>query len=244
MRVVFRRVIDDLTVENLIRQVTYYAVWMLGIAVAIGALGFEAETVITGLGLTGLALGFALKDILSNFVSGLILLVLRPFRVGDQIVVGETEGTVQRIELRATQIRTYDGRIALVPNAELFTSRVINNTATPIRRGAVEFVVGYGEDLRKVSDVARTATATAQGVLADPAPSVRVRALGAEDLHLEARFWTDSRRSDFMDTASAVRAALVERLRAEGIALPDPALRVVERSADRYETSGERRGND
>src|SRR5690606_22039946 len=135
MKKVVRRLANDLTVENLVRQVSYYAVWVLGIIVAASAFGLEPSTLATGLGLTSLALGFALKDILSNFVSGLLILTLRPFQLGDQIIIGETEGSVERIELRATQIRTYDGRRVLVPNAETFTSRVTNNTAAPIRRG-------------------------------------------------------------------------------------------------------------
>jgi small conductance mechanosensitive channel len=227
MRIIFCRFIDDRTVENLIKQVAYYAVWAVGLMVAFDALGFEAETVIAGLGLTGLALGFALKDILSNFVSGILILASRPFKVGDQIVVGDTEGSVVRIMLRATQIRTYDGRAVLVPNAEVFTGRITNNTAAPVRRGNVLLYVGYGEDLPAALDVVRDATARAEGVLPDPPASVRVRDLTENDILLEARYWADSRRTDFMDTASAVRRSIIAALKSAGIGLPDPAVRVV-----------------
>ena len=226
MRLIFCRIIDDLTVENLIKQVAYYTVWAVGLMVAFDALGFQAETVIAGLGLTGLALGFALKDILSNFVSGILILASRPFKVGDQIVVGDTEGSVVRIMLRATQIRTYDGRAVLVPNAEVFTGRITNNTAAPVRRGNVLLYVGYGEDLPRAVEVVRAATARAGGVLPDPPASVRVRELTASDVLVEARFWADSRRTDFMDTASAVRASVVAALKEANVGLPDPALRV------------------
>lgn len=227
MTLVFRRVIEDLTVENLIRQAIYFAIWTLGIVVAIDALGFRPESLATGLGLTGLALGFALKDIISNFVSGLLILSLRPFQIGDQIVVGETEGSVERIELRATQIRTYGGRLVLVPNAELFTSRVTNNTAAPVRRASVRLFLGYEEDLQRAMAVARTAAQRSEGVLQEPGPSVRVRELGPDDVVLEVRVWADSRRSDLVATQSNVRAALVEELRAAGIGLPDPDVRRV-----------------
>lgn len=225
MREIFRRVVDDLTVENLIKQFTYYAVWTLGLIVAVDALGFDPQTVVTGLGLTGLALGFALKDIISNFVSGILILTLRPFRLGDQIIVGDTEGGVERIQLRATEIRTYDGRLVLVPNAEVFTSRVTNNTASPVRRGSVQLFLGYEVDLRAVAAAVQAAAQAAPGVLDQPAASVRVRDLGQDDIVLEARFWTDSRRSDFLDTASAVRADVVAALRRAGVALPDPDVR-------------------
>lgn len=227
MRFVFRRIVEDLTVENLIEQLAYFAVWALGLIVAVDALGFDPETVVTGLGLTGLALGFALRDIISNFISGVLILALRPFRLNDQIDIGETEGNVERIELRATQIRTYDGRLVLVPNAEVFTSRVTNNTASPVRRGSVTVFVGYNSDLELVQPVIRDATQATGGVLAQPPASVRIRELGAGDIEVETRFWTDSRRSDVVATASAVRRALVAALSAAGIPLPDPAMRVL-----------------
>lgn len=225
MRVLFRRVVEDLTVENLIKQVAYYAIWALGLMLAVDALGFQPQTVVTGLGLTGLALGFALKDIISNFVSGLLILALRPFELGDEIVVGNTEGNVERIELRATHIRTYGGRLVLVPNAELFTSRITNNTASPVRRASVTLYLGYDADLRHAAQVAVDAALGTAGVLAEPSPSVRIQALGQDDIAVDVRFWADSRRSDFVATQSAVRVALVHALRQAGIALPDPAVR-------------------
>jgi small-conductance mechanosensitive channel len=234
LRALFARVIEDRTVESLVKQGAYYAIWTLGLIVAVDALGFEPQTVVTGLGLTGLALGFALKDIISNFVSGLLILALRPFELGDQIVVGETEGSVERIELRATHIRTYDGRLVLVPNAEVFTSRVTNNTASPVRRAVVPLYLGYDSDLPRAVEVVREATVAAAGVLAEPAVAVRVAELGQDDLVLEARFWTDSRRSDFTATQAVVRASIVNALRAAGIGLPDADVRVLlrERGGD------------
>lgn len=227
LRVVFRHVIGDRTLENLIRQVTYYAIWIVGIFLAADALGFEPEVVVTGLGLTGLVLGFALRDVLSNFVSGLLLLFLRPFALGDQIVVGETEGTVERIDLRATQVRAYDGRVVLVPNAEVFTSRIVNNTADPVRRGSVEVTVAYEADLRRAEEVLRSAARAAPGVLAEPPPNVRARELLTDGVQLEVRFWTDSRRSDYLATSSAVRTSVVEALREAGIELPPPTMAVI-----------------
>lgn len=227
MRVIFRRIVDDLTVENLIKQVGYYAVWILGFIVALDAFGFDPQTVATGLGLTSLALGFALKDILSNFISGILILVLRPFELGDQIIVGDTEGNVERIELRATQIRTYDGRVVLVPNAEVFTSRITNNTAAPIRRSSVTLFFGYDSDLTRAIRVMEEAAQSTSGVLTDPEVSVRIRELGQDDIIVEVRFWTDSRRSDFIATTSTVRASIVAALKNAGIGLPEPDVRIL-----------------
>lgn len=172
-------------------------------------------------------LGFALKDVLSNFVSGVLLLMLRPFKIGDQIVIGELEGSVERIELRATRLRAYDGRVMLVPNAEVFTSRIVNNTADPVRRGSVEVWLGYDADLRQAVEVIGAATRSAGGVLASPAPVVRLDQLGEDDLLLEVTFWTDSRRADYKNTASAVREAIVTAFKAAHLPLPDPDVRIV-----------------
>lgn len=227
LRILFRRIIDDLTVENLLKQVAYYAVWALGMVVAIDALGLDKRSVATGLGLTGLALGFALKDILSNFVSGILLLALRPFRVGDQIIVGETEGTVERVVLRATELRTYDGRTVLVPNAQVFTSRVTNNTSAPIRRASFRVFLGYDADAPHALDVMVRAVQSVEGVLAQPAPSAQLAELGQDDLEVDLRFWTDSRRSDFVETVSEARKAVVAAAKAASIPLPDPDARFV-----------------
>lgn len=227
MRVVFHHIVDDRTTENLIKQLTYYSVWLLGVVIAAGALGFDPTTVVAGLGLTGVALGFALRDILSNFFSGILILLTRPFEIGDQIVIGDIEGNVERIVLRATEIRTYDGRQVLVPNSEVFTSRVTNNTASPVRRASVTLFVGYDSDLEHAIAVVQSAVATVEGVLASPPPAVRVSELGQDDLALDVSFWTDSRRSDFVATSSAVRRTLVSALRHAGIGLPDPDVRIL-----------------
>ena len=178
----FRRVVEDLTIESVIKQLAYYAVIALGLIIAADAFGFSPQTVVTGLGLTGLALGFALSNILSNFVSGILLLWLRPFQIGDQVQVAEVEGTVERIELRATLIRAYVGRVVLVPNADVFTSRIVNSTAGPVRRGTVTVPLGYDLDLRHAVAALRDATRRAEGVLTDQPAEVRVAELGTAEI--------------------------------------------------------------
>jgi small-conductance mechanosensitive channel len=225
---VFAVVIQDRTTENLIRQIVYYAIWVLGIIIAVNALGFDPQALATGLGLTSLALGFALQDILSNFVSGLLILVMRPFELGDEIVVGETEGAVERIDLRATQIRTYDGRVVLVPNAEVFTQRVINNTASTTRRGTLVFPLGYDNDLPRVLEILKRAIAETPGVLTKPPNTIIIREFTDADIILELRFWTESTRRDFLDASSHVAQSVVAALKREGIPLPEADLRYLQ----------------
>ncbi len=227
LRALFRVVVKDVTTESLLKQLAYYAVLVLGAIVAIDALGFEPQSVIAGLGITGLVLGFALKDVLSNFVSGVLIMVLRPFELDDQIVIGETEGTVERIELRATCIRTYDGRVAIVPNAEVFTSRLINNTADPIRRGRVLLRLGFDISRAEARTAVEAAMAGVPGVLASPAPKVRTGALFPDGFDLEVLFWADARRADFRETTAEVNDAVLDSLVAAGLPLPDPGTRRV-----------------
>ena len=218
------RVIHDQTVRLLVVQVTYHFVWIVGILVTLDAVGMNLQTAATALGLGGVAIGFALKDILSNLVSGVLILAMRPFEIGDQIVVGETEGTVEQIELRATQIRTYDGRLVLVPNGEVFTSRITNNTASPLRRASVYIHLDYKADIARALAIILDAVKSVPGVAAFPTPSMRLRELNPDGVQLEARFWADSHRTNLMNTASEARVAIVRALNVAGIRLPDKAV--------------------
>jgi len=132
MRIIFRRLAEDLTVENLIKQVAYYAVWVLGSLLPLTLSGLNPQTLVTASSLARLA--SALQRHYLKFHQCILILTLRPFRLGDQIIVGETEGNVERIELRATTANLRWP--CVVPNAEVFTSLIINNTAAPIRRGS------------------------------------------------------------------------------------------------------------
>jgi small conductance mechanosensitive channel len=221
------RYVPDPTIRLLITQVSYYLVWAIGFIVMLDTLGLNLQSVVTALGLGSVALGFALKDVLSNLVSGMLILAMRPFEIGDQIVIGDTEGTVEHIELRATQIRTYDGRLVLVPNGEVFTSRITNNTAADVRRANVDLFLGYKEDVARAMPVILDAVRSVPGVVDTPAPSLRLRECLPECMHFDARFWADSRRTNLMNTASAVRVAILRALKEAGVSLPDPDQRHV-----------------
>src|SRR5690606_21360509 len=101
-------------------------------------MGLDITALITGLGLTGFALGFALKDVLSNLISGIMLLIYRPFQIGDQIAMGTYEGKIETIRMRDTVLRGYDGRMIIIPNSKLITEVVINNRSVQLVREAIE----------------------------------------------------------------------------------------------------------
>lgn len=122
------RVRADTGAVLLLSRVYYYGILIFGAVTALGAAGLNVSALVTGLGLTGFALGFALKDVLSNLLSGIMLLLYRPFNIGDHIRMGEYEGTIETIRMRDTLVRAADGRLIVVPNTKLITEVVVNNT--------------------------------------------------------------------------------------------------------------------
>jgi small conductance mechanosensitive channel len=208
--------------QQIVQTLTYYSVWAVGWVVALGTLGIDPASLVAGLGVTTIALGFALKDLLSNLASGFLILTTRPFRLGDQITVKEYEGTVERIDLRATLLRTYDHRLVIIPNADLYTATVINNTAAPFRRQDLVVGVAYDTDLSRAREVALRVARETPGVMPDPAPDILVAELADSSVTLKLRFYTDSRRVNWLTVGSEVRQRLKEAFDADGIVIPFP----------------------
>lgn len=175
---------------------------------------------IAGLGIGSVAIGFAFKDILQNWLAGLLLLIRQPFEIGDQIRVEGFEGTVKRIETRATIVRTYDGRRVLIPNSEVYTNAVLVSTAHDVRRSQYDIGVGYGDDVEEAMEVMRAAAAAVDGV--ESAPGVQVLCTGLADFSvtLRVRWWTDSSRADVMQVFSRVLIAVKNALDEAGIDMP------------------------
>ena len=129
---------------------------------------FKVGDLVNLLGISGVAVGFAFRDILQNFLAGILILLTEPFEINDQIVFKSFEGTVENIETRATTIRTYDGRRIVIPNAELFTNSVTVNTAFDKRRIEYDFGIGYGDDIDHAKQLILEAINETEGVLQDP----------------------------------------------------------------------------
>ena len=141
--------------------------------------------------------------------------------------MGETEGTVEHIEVRVTRIRTYDGRLVLVPNSEIFTSRVVNNTASPLRRSSIMVPIDYRQDLKLAMATIGQAARSIGDVATHPPPEIVLRDLAPGHYAIEARFWTEARRPDFTITSGEVREAIVRALQAAGIGMPNPGVRTI-----------------
>ncbi|MBE9109726.1 mechanosensitive ion channel family protein [Nodosilinea sp. LEGE 07298] len=210
----------DRGTEILIGRLCYGGVWVLGSVVALGVLGLDFATLLGTLGLTSVAIGFSLKDVLSNYISGVILLAARPFRISDQVVIGNFEGTVVQIQLRATTMRTYDGRLVYIPNQQVFQSSVVNNTDSPVRRSAVMVGIDYDADISAARQVIMKAVTPVKGVEPEPPPLILVQKLAASTVNLEVWFWVNSRRQSFLQVTSEVSQAIKEGLQSAGIEMP------------------------
>ena len=197
------------------------------IALVIAIPGFTPGELVGLLGLSGVAIGFAFRDILQNFLAGILLLLAEPFRVGDQIVINDFEGTVEEIQTRATFIKTYDGRRVVIPNSNLFTSSVTVNTAYEIRRLEYDVGIGYGDDVARAKSLMLEAVRETDA-LDDPAPEALVVDLAGSSVNVRIRWWIKPpRRAEVVASIDSVLAAVRDKLTANGIDLPFPTRQIL-----------------
>jgi small-conductance mechanosensitive channel len=198
------------------------------VAMVIAIPSFKPAQLIQILGISGVAIGFAFRDILQNFLAGILILLTEPFRIGDQIVVTGYEGTVEEIETRATSIRTYDGRRVVIPNSDLFTQSVTVNTAFSQRRLQYDIGIGYGDDIAHAKSVILEALRGVHGVLQDPEPEALVVDLANSTVNIRARWWINPpRRIDVVRSMDDALHAIKDALTQEGIDLPFPTQQIL-----------------
>lgn len=203
---------------------------LLGLFIALSIVipSLKAGDLVQLLGISSVAIGFAFRDILQNFLAGILILLTEPFQIDDQIIFKNFEGTVEQIQTRATTIRTYDGRRIIVPNSELFTHSVIVNTAFEHRRLEYDIGIGYGDDINTARQLILQAIRETDGVLQDPAPDAIVVALADSTVNIRARWWVQPpRRSDVLNFQDQVLTNIKNKLMANGIDLPFPTQQVL-----------------
>jgi small-conductance mechanosensitive channel len=215
-----------------------------GVVVLIGFLSalsaalptFKPSDAVGLLGLGSVAVGFAFRDIFQNFFAGLLLLLTQPFRIGDQIAVGNFEGTVEDIQTRATFLKTYDGRRIVIPNSDLFTDKVIVNTAYPLRRVEYDFGIGTRDDIDTAQRLILQAIGNVDEVLKNPPADTVVAELAPSTVNIRARWWVSpSVRSDVVESKDKVLKAVKQTLNQNGIELPFPTQQVILREVKEEE---------
>jgi small-conductance mechanosensitive channel len=217
------------TLELAIGRLAQASIVLLGVLIAVTAAfpSFTPADLVSTLGIGGVAIGFAFKDIFQNFLAGLLILVTRPFVVGDQIRFRDYEGTVEDIQTRATYVKTYDGRRVIIPNGELYTNSVTVNTAFPERRWQYDVGIGYGDDVERARQIILRALDEIEDVAPDPKADVILVDLADSTVNLRARWWTKSRMADGLNAQDRVLTRVKQALTAAGIDLPFPTQQVL-----------------
>ncbi len=216
-------------VAQVLGRVSQILILFVGLLIAVGIIfpSVKGAQLLQLLGVGSVAIGFAFRDIAQNFLAGLLILLRQPFRVGDQIVYKDFEGTVENIETRATMLKTYDGVRAIIPNGEIYTNAVKVNTAFEKRRSEYVVGIGYGDDLREAMRIMRETAAGVEGVLPDPAPEALTVELAEASVNVKVRWWTKPGRLDVVTISSEVLTAIKLALDEAGIDMPYPTHQVL-----------------
>lgn len=218
--------------SDLLGRLAAYVIVAAGLVYALSALGVRIGPLLGALGIAGIALAFALKDILENFVAGIILQIRRPFRKGDQIVTGDHEGRVLEVNARSVVIDQPDGTRVIVPSSALITAPIVNLTGAARRRTSLDIGVAYDTDLARATAAVTESARRAEGVLAEPAPEALVREFGDSSIVISLRFWHAPTIHDMWRTRSAVALGVKADLDEAGIEIAFPQRVVWMRDAE------------
>lgn len=219
----------EATVARFIARMAYFALLIFLAIAALGQLGVETTSLVAIFGAAGLAVGFALKDSLSNFAAGIMLVVFRPFKEGDFVEAGGAMGTVTDIRIFATRLTSAENELIIVPNDSIMANNITNYTTLGTLRADMEFRVDYSSDLKAVRKVFEELLKDDDRVLAEPEPAVLVHELGESAIHFEIRPWTNW--ADCWAFQWDYKERVKERFEQEGIIIPAPRLDVnVDRS--------------
>jgi len=211
-------------VANSVSSLSYYALLLLGLLVALAAAGFEVSKLTLVIGALGVGIGLGLQGVVNNFVSGLILMFERPIQPGDIVEVTGTSGTVREIGMRATTLSTFDGADVVVPNGTLLSEKLINWTlSSRNRRMEVNLGVAYGNDPEAVLALLLKVTQACSGVAADPEPGVFFNGFGTSSLDFSVRAWTNQH-SEWVQTRSDLSVSIYKALVEAGIEIAFPQM--------------------
>ncbi len=210
----------DATIVNFSCSIAYVSLMAFIVVAALGQLGVQTSSIVAILGASALAIGLALQGSLSNLSAGVILMVTRPFKIGDYIEAGGDAGVVELINLLATTLKTVDNKKIIVPNSKLIGGSIINYTAEKIRRIDLTVGVSYDSDLRAVRKILMDEITKETRVLKDPAPFVGVVEMADSSVNLVVRPWVNT--ADYWDVFFSLNESIKLRLDAEGIPIPFP----------------------
>lgn len=219
----------DPEISLLLARLTRWSIIGLGAVLALEQVAFDLTAFLAGLGIIGFAIGFALQDVSKNFIAGVLLLLQQPFDLGDVVEVEGYTGTVTHVSLRATSLRTVDGLLVLIPNADVYMAVIKNFTRTPRRRLEVSVGVAYNSDLDLAAQTALAALNGLPGLVTDdPAPQAVFRAFGESSIDLTVYFWIDLSQTGYLAAQDHAIKAIKAAFDRAGIEIPFPTRRVLQ----------------
>ena len=210
----------DQTLAKFFASTTKIVILLFAVVAMLNQFGIQTASIIAVLGAAGLAVGLALQGTLSHLASGVMLLIFRPFSVGEAVNAGGHLGVVEEIGLFAIQLRGFDGVPQTVPNGSIWGSEVSNYSRAITRRVDMTFGIGYGDDIGAALDVVRSVVTGDERVLDDPEPVLEVNELGDSSVNLLARFWVAP--ADYFQIQWDFNRRVKERFDADGISIPFP----------------------
>ncbi len=225
----WNRLAPNAFIADIYRQVIRLAFAIGGLVVALDILGATAllSTILGAAGIIGLAIGFAVRDTVENFIASIMLSIRQPFRPNDAIEIGGDEGKVIRLTSRATILLSYDGNHIRIPNATVFKSRIVNYSRNPERRLLFDVGVGYGTDLAAALQLAQDTLNGLPFVLQTPAVSVWTEALNGSDISLRMTAWIDQRDTSLVAARGEAIRQILAAFEAAGIEMPEPTYRLL-----------------
>lgn len=203
---------------RILERTVRYAFISLGIVTFLGTIGVDLTALVATVGLAGFAISFAFQDIIGNFLAGVMVMIQRPFKLGDMVSVAGLEGVVEDIRIRDTVLRLPDGRVSVVPNRNILNGTIVNLTANPIQRLEVEVTVD-SNDFPKARELCMSLLRQVQGVRSEPAPTVLITKMSGSTTTLLVRCWADMRERELLAVRSDVLEAIRKGLAEAGIAI-------------------------
>ena len=214
----------DPTVVKFVSSLSYYAIIVMTLVAVLGQLGVQTASIVAIIGAAGLAVGLALQGSLSNFAAGVILIIFRPFKVGETVIINNQKGVIDSIQIFSTSIVTPTNELVVIPNSQVVGANIINYTRLPERRLDLVVNVGYDSDIRKVYEVLKQAVDKTSNILTNKEPTIRLDQLDASSMNFNVLVWTTNA------NYGPVKAELLENIKngltENGINIPYPTMDV------------------
>jgi len=217
----------DVTLRHFFATAARYVILVLVVVMVLGQFGVQTASIIAAIGAIGLAIGLALQGTLQNIAAGIMLLVLRPFRIGEDVEIGQITGTVEEIGLFATRLRSVDGIYILAPNSKLWNEPVRNFNRNKRRRNDITIGIGYDDDIDLAQQAMEELATAEKRVLDRPEPTAFVAALGDSAISITLRYWTSDK--DYFATKLQLTKLAKTTFDERGISIPFPQQEVVYR---------------